>query len=57
MKLTIYQDNGGLYHWALLDGEDHSLARSSHTFATYEDARQAVQDVHDHAGSITIPAQ
>ena len=57
MKFTVYQDNGGRYHWALLDGEDASLAGSTQTYATYEEARRAAQYVHEHVGAATLVAQ
>jgi uncharacterized protein YegP (UPF0339 family) len=54
MKLETYQDNGGRYHWRLVGADGMSLAGSTNTYASLDDARSAAQDVHDNASAMTI---
>jgi uncharacterized protein YegP (UPF0339 family) len=56
MKLETYQDNGGRYHWRLVGADGMSLAGSTNTYASLDDARSAAQDVQDHAAEIVIEA-
>ncbi len=47
MEFSIYEDNGGAYHWRVR-GHDATLAQSGE-FASYDDAAQAAQWVRDGA--------
>jgi uncharacterized protein YegP (UPF0339 family) len=44
MAFRVVEDNGGDYHWTLLDREGHSLARSP-SLATHQDAEDAARIV------------
>jgi uncharacterized protein YegP (UPF0339 family) len=56
MKLEIHKDNSARYRWTLAADDGDGLASSSLTFASYETALRAAEDVRDHAGSITVEA-
>jgi hypothetical protein len=53
MEFLIVDDNGGDYHWTLLDRDDNSLARSP-SFGSYEDAEDAARVVLAGAGSARL---
>jgi hypothetical protein len=44
MRSFIVEDNGGDFHWTLLDRGGHSLARSP-SFVSYQDAESAARVV------------
>jgi uncharacterized protein YegP (UPF0339 family) len=44
MEFLIVEDNGGDYHWTLLDRDGNSLARSP-SFASYEHTEDAARVV------------
>jgi uncharacterized protein YegP (UPF0339 family) len=54
MKLEIHQDNSARYRWTLAADDGLGLASSSVTFASYETALRAAEDVRDHGDSITV---
>jgi uncharacterized protein YegP (UPF0339 family) len=53
MEFLIVEDNGGEYHWRLLDRDGNSLARSP-SFASYEPAEDAACVVLAGAGSARL---
>jgi hypothetical protein len=53
MEFIIVEDNGGEYHWTLLDREGISLGRSP-SFASYEHAEDAAGVVRAGAGSARL---
>ena len=53
MQFLIFEDNGGDYHWRLLDGDRETLAQSP-SFASREDAHRAAQLVLDGASSARL---
>ena len=53
MEFLIIEDNGGDYHWTLLDRDGNSLARSP-SFATYGPAEDAARVVLAGAGSARL---
>ncbi|MGZ4249978.1 MAG: hypothetical protein ACXVUE_16925 [Solirubrobacteraceae bacterium] len=53
MEFLIVEDNGGNYHWTLLDHEGNSLARSP-SFASYEHTEDAARVVLAGAGSARL---
>jgi hypothetical protein len=53
MEFLIVEDNGGDYHWMLLDRDGNSLARSP-SFASYEPAEDAARLVLAGAGSARL---
>ena len=53
MAFLIVEDNGGDYHWTLLDRDGNSLARSP-SFASYLDAENAARGVLAGAGSARL---
>jgi len=53
MECLIVEDNGGKYHWTLLDREGNSLARSP-SVGSYEHARDAARVVLAGAGSARL---
>jgi uncharacterized protein YegP (UPF0339 family) len=53
MEFLIIEDNGGHYHWTLLDHDGHSLARSPN-FASYQNAEDAAGDVLAGVGSARL---
>jgi uncharacterized protein YegP (UPF0339 family) len=52
MEFEIYKDNGGQFHWRLVD-DGVRVALSAGTFASSEDALRAAESVHLHAASAT----
>jgi uncharacterized protein YegP (UPF0339 family) len=53
MEFLIVEDNGGKYHWTLLDREGNSLARSPR-LVSYEQAENAARVVLAGAGSARL---
>ena len=53
MEFVIVEDNGGDYHWTLLDRDGNSFARSP-SFASYQDAENAAGVVLAGAGSARL---
>jgi uncharacterized protein YegP (UPF0339 family) len=53
MQFVIYQDNGGQFHWSLVDEDRVSLAVSATAFSSRADALRAATHVHQRAGSAT----
>ena len=53
MEFPIFEDNGGDYHWSIVDGAGESLARSG-SFTSREDAEQAARVVRDNAGGARL---
>jgi uncharacterized protein YegP (UPF0339 family) len=53
MEFLIVEDNGGKYHWTLLDREGESLARSPR-LVSYEQAENAASIVLAGAGSARL---
>jgi len=53
MEFIIVEDNGGHYHWTLLDRDGNNLARSS-SHASHEDAEDAALVVLAGAGSARL---
>ena len=53
MQFLIFEDNGGAYHWTLLDRNDNALARSP-SFRSYRDAEDAARAVLAGAGSARL---
>jgi uncharacterized protein YegP (UPF0339 family) len=45
MPFVIYEDNGGAFHWRLVDGMGAAVALSATAFRTRADAAQAAADV------------
>ena len=54
MKLEIHEENSGRYHWALTSDDGNSLASSTETFATYDVAMRAAEDVRDQTAELAI---
>jgi uncharacterized protein YegP (UPF0339 family) len=50
IKFLVFEDNTGDYHWTILGSGGESLGQSG-TFATYDEAAQAVRVVREGAGS------
>ena len=53
MRFVIYKDNGGQFHWSLVDEDRVSLAVSATAFSSRADALRAANHVHQGAGSAT----
>jgi len=53
MEFLVVEDNGGDYHWTLLDRDGNSLARSP-SFTSYEDTEDAAGVVLAGAGSAQL---
>jgi uncharacterized protein YegP (UPF0339 family) len=53
MEFRIVEDNGGHFHWTLLDRDGHELARSP-SHASHEDAEDAALVVLAGAGSARL---
>jgi hypothetical protein len=54
MEFLVVEDNGGDYHWTLLDRDGNSLARSPSS-TSYEDTEEAARVVLAGAGSARPP--
>jgi hypothetical protein len=53
MEFLVVEDNGGDYHWTLMDRDGNSLGRSP-SFASYEDTEDAARIVLAGAGSARL---
>ncbi len=53
MEFLVVEDNGGDYHWTLMDRDGNSLARSP-SFTSYEDTEDAARVVLAGAGSARL---
>ena len=53
MEFLIVEDNGGNYHWTLLDGDGHDLGRSP-DFVSHQDAEDAALVVLTGVGSARL---
>jgi hypothetical protein len=53
LEFLIDEDNGGEYHWTLLDHDGTSMARSN-SFASYERTEDAARAVLAGAGSARL---
>ena len=50
LEFLVHRDNGGDYHWEIVDGGGESLAQSGN-FASHDHAERAARCVYDGAGS------
>ena len=50
LEFLTYPDNGGNYHWEIVDTSGEILARSG-SFASQDDAERAASHVHEGASS------
>jgi uncharacterized protein YegP (UPF0339 family) len=50
LEFFVFSDNGGGYHWAIVDESGQNLAQSE-SFASYEEAAHAGRSVRDGAES------
>lgn len=53
MEFLIFEDNGGGYHWTIVDSAGESLAQSA-TFASHFEAEHAAHLVRDNAGAARL---
>ena len=53
MEFRVFEDNGGGYHWRILDGTGESLAQSR-SFESYDDAERAAHHARGGAGSARL---
>jgi uncharacterized protein YegP (UPF0339 family) len=53
MQFLIFEDNGGDYHWTLLDRNGESLARSP-SFSSFEDTEDAARVVLAGASAVRL---
>ena len=53
MEFLVVEDNGGDYHWTLIDRDGNSLARSP-SFASYEHTEDAARVVLAGVGSARL---
>jgi uncharacterized protein YegP (UPF0339 family) len=49
LEYLVYRDNGGSYHWEIVQNGGESLIHSA-GFASHADAQRAAQYVYDRAG-------
>jgi uncharacterized protein YegP (UPF0339 family) len=50
MEFVIFEDNGGTYRWRIVAGNGATLGQSG-SFASYDRAEQAAQNIRDGAAS------
>ena len=50
MQFEVYRNNGGQYHWRLVEKDGHVLAISAAEFASEEAARESVDAIRPHTG-------
>jgi uncharacterized protein YegP (UPF0339 family) len=55
MRFVIGQDNGGEFHWRLVDDDGADLAVSARVYDSATAAGRAATDVHLNAGSAPAP--
>jgi len=53
IEFVIFEDNGGGYHWTILEGGGESLVRSP-SFASRVEAEHAARVVRDNAGGARL---
>ena len=53
MEFLIFEDNGGGYHWTIVDGAGERLVQSG-SFASYDQAENAARVVRDNAGAARL---
>ncbi len=53
MEFRTFADNGGGYHWTIVDGAGESLVESG-SFPSYDEAEQAARVVRDSAGAARL---
>jgi uncharacterized protein YegP (UPF0339 family) len=53
LEFLIFEDNGGGYHWTIVDGAGESLVQSG-SFASRIEAKHAAQVVRDNAGAARL---
>ena len=51
LRFLVYGDNGGDYHWELVEGSGDTLARSG-TYASHDDAERAARHACEGAGAV-----
>jgi uncharacterized protein YegP (UPF0339 family) len=49
LEFLVYRDNGGSYHWEIVQDSGESLVHSVN-FASHDDAERAARYVYDRAG-------
>jgi uncharacterized protein YegP (UPF0339 family) len=52
MEFVVFEDNGGEYYWEMVAADGATLA-SSGTFASYEEAEQAILRFSDGSEAMT----
>jgi uncharacterized protein YegP (UPF0339 family) len=52
-RFLVFEDNGGAYHWTIVNGSAETLVRSA-SFATYDEAAQAARVVRAGAASASL---
>jgi uncharacterized protein YegP (UPF0339 family) len=53
LQFLVLEDNGGRYHWTIVDSTGESLGQSGN-FASYDEAEHAACVVRDNAGSAQL---
>ena len=53
LEFLVFGDNGGRYHWTIVDGAGESLGTSG-GFASYDEAERAARVVRDRAGTARL---
>jgi uncharacterized protein YegP (UPF0339 family) len=56
LEFLVYEDNGGSYHWEIVQGGGESLAQSA-SFDSHEDAQRAARHVYERAGRARFGAR
>ncbi len=56
LVFLTYRDNGGHYHWEIVDARGETLAHSR-SFVSLDDAERAARDVHEGARSSHFESQ
>ena len=56
LEFLVYEDNGGSYHWEIVQGAGESLAQSV-SFGSHEDAERAARHVYERAGRARFGAR
>jgi uncharacterized protein len=53
-KFEVYRDEGGNHRWRLRGANGQVVASSGEDFASYADAKEAIENVKANAGTATV---
>jgi len=52
MQFEVYKNNGGRFHWRMVEEDGVVLAISAAEFASEEAAQESLGNIREHAGTV-----